>query len=587
MAVEPESEAMPRDEALDLRVEVVPGRRHTLSGVKNIVRVVMRIVTPADDAEDDRPPISVACVLDRSGSMDGTKLDFAKRACKKFVKHLKSGDTLHFITYDDKVQTIFENGDLSDAGKDALKTRIDEIRTGGTTNLHGGLERAAALLGSRADFNCQSSVIANNDGRVKRIFLFSDGHVNAGITDPHEIKRRVTTWADEGITTTSFGIGSDFDEPLMRGIAESGKGRYTFLANAQDIPRLVSKSIHDLLKLYGSEASVDIRGGAHTTVAKVYRGDDDDEGSHDPASSGLLQLGDLHNANSRMILLELDSAPHGDVMDGHTFRAAEWFLSFQRDGAPVQFSGSVDLVAVKQRAALGNEAAAVQAMFAIRRASDMELEVAHFLSHGDTVRAKDVKSQQMALLKETLEVARNAPEVDPVDIEALEAVLHRAERLAERLDKGEDLEIVRRHCVQETELNRCLSIAGFSDGRNSSPGGSGCGDGNHTLQHRLRDFDDMSDASVSPRGSANASDDESTPSRPLTPRSIDINDSPEPVAHAHPQGPSMKKMKLPKKPSTPGSIDINDCPEPVAHAHPQGPSMKKTTMPGNASCNLM
>lgn len=117
------------------------------------------------------------------------------------------------------------------------------MRPGGATNLFGGLEAAAALL--------------SDPGQLRRIVLFSDGRVNSGLTDQGQICARVAAWAEQGITTTTFGIGADFDEPLMRGIAEAGKGRYTFLATAPDIPRLVSKSIHDLLKLYGLQAKVD------------------------------------------------------------------------------------------------------------------------------------------------------------------------------------------------------------------------------------------------------------------------------------------------------------------------------------------
>lgn len=217
----------------------------------------------------------------------------------------------------------------------------------------------------------------------------------------------------------------------------------------------------------------------------------------------MLQLGDLHNANERMVLLELESAPPGDASDGHNFKAAEWLLSFQRNGAPVQFSGSVDLIAVKDRSALGKEAASVQAMFAIRRSSDFDSEIARYLSERDKRNAKEAKSRQISLLKDTLDIARNAPEIDPVDIEALEAVLRRAEVVAEQLDDGEDMEIVRRQCVQEMELNRAMSVAGFSDGCDSSDGEDGPTSQALAQQRRLRDFDDMSDASSSD-GNSNA-----------------------------------------------------------------------------------
>lgn len=492
MIEEPEAEVVPRDEADDLRVDVIPGRNRVLCGVKNVVRVLMRIRTPTEEPVSKRQPVQVACVLDRSGSMRGQKLEFAKVACAKLVKHLDPCDSLHFIIYDDKVDVVFQNGDLSEAGKDNLRARIQEVRTGGTTNLFGGLQSAATLLGAHSVGVDEKSCSTNTEGAgVRRIFLFSDGCVNAGITDPGEIRRQVALWADQGITTTTFGIGSDFDEPLMRGIAESGKGRYTFLATAQDIPRLVSKSIHDLLKLYASEVCLDVRGGAHTTVARVYGGGDEHEDNCEASlASGLLQMGDLHSANERMVLMELDSAPPGDCADGLCFNAAKWNLSFQRKGALTQFSGNIELVATQDRGALGHEAASVRANFAIRLAAELDLEVADHLAKGDHTRAKEVIARQVSQLQEALDAARNEEGIDASDIKALERVLRREQSVAERIKEGEDTEVVRRHCIQEHELNRCMSVAAWSDGVDSD-------DDTHTsaaLQRRLRDFDDLNDS---------------------------------------------------------------------------------------------
>merc|ERR1719487_2561884 len=120
-----------------------------------MVRLLLRIKTPPA-AENDggmtrppRPPIKVACVLDCSYSMDGQKLRFAKRAVLKLVKHLGENDTLHFITYADRARLVFRDGDLSEAGKEALREEVLGVRTCGSTNLFAGLEAAVAALQGR------------------------------------------------------------------------------------------------------------------------------------------------------------------------------------------------------------------------------------------------------------------------------------------------------------------------------------------------------------------------------------------------------------------------------------------------------
>jgi len=482
---EPESEAAPRAEVPQLHVEAVPGRSHVLAGTKNCVRLLMRINAPQGDSaiQQQRLPLCVACVLDRSGSMGGQKLDFAKRAVSKLVKHLGPEDTLHFITYSNQATVIFRDGDLSETGKTALQADVSRVTAGGQTNLFEGLESAVKLLGrSTAVRNPTlwqrlkkgTDVAVKGDSAVRRIFLFSDGCVNVGVRDPETIRQRVAAWAEAGITTSTFGIGTDFDEPLMKGIAEAGKGKYAYLATAQDIPKLVSKSVHNLLDLYASEASLDIVGGTHTCVSRIFRADEDEAGwggASRPAP-GLLMLGDLHHGSERMALMELDVAPPGDAMEGVEFTAAKWTLTLQRGGAPAQISGRLELRTTHSRSTLGEETMAVQAAFAIQRAADIEVEVTEHLASRDRVRAQEAKSRQMSLLQGALQVAqRDAPGSSEVEI--LARVFERAQRVADQIEDDEDddnLSLIRRHCVQETVHNRAMSVADWHSGCDSDDG---------------------------------------------------------------------------------------------------------------------
>lgn len=295
-----------------VKIRAVTGRPTALCGVKNTVRTLISIDTPPPKDDTERIPLKVAVVLDRSGSMRGEKLAYAKRAVRKLVKHLHTGDSLHFVTYDDRVNTVFTNGDLSDVGKELLYQQIDSVKVGGRTNLAGGLKRGVECL--------QEEKIRNEeeDGPcVRRVFLFSDGLVNAGVTSKSAILSQVDAYGNEGITVSTFGIGTDFDEPLMTAIAARGKGSYYFLGTMESIPRLVSKSVHSLLRLAGTEATMQIQGINGAIVSKVYDIRDEDQDTDrcnsEVSSSnkilGDVDLGDLHVDNTKQILVEFEIAP--------------------------------------------------------------------------------------------------------------------------------------------------------------------------------------------------------------------------------------------------------------------------------------
>jgi hypothetical protein len=445
---------------------------------------------------------------------------------------LSPDDTLHFITYDSTARVVFQNGDLSEAGKEDLRATIDRVQASGQTNLFKGLELAVQTLAESQAAPAAASLTSQfwpasgkqgvdeklaSDGIVRRIFLFSDGNVNQGVTDPQQICRQVARWADAGITTGSFGIGLDFDEALMRGIAESGQGRYKFLATARDIPKVVSKSVHDLLDLYASEVKLDLRGSEHTIVSRVYGRDAEEDGETGDAP-GLMNIGDLHNSNERLVLAELEVGPPGGTVEGTFFTAAEWVITGQRNGAPMQLSGEIKLQATRDRTILGNEASKVHTAFAIRRAADMDLEVADFLSREDRQRAKDVKSRQLALLREALEAAQTDAGAVPGDTEMLSIIIDRAQSVADQLDdEREDFEMVRRQCVQECELNRAMSCASFGDRSNSSASGGDIANLRDVDGSCLSAISSISSRSRSPRGSSPTSSQGSrTP--PLSPR---------------------------------------------------------------------
>ncbi|CAG9461294.1 unnamed protein product [Pedinophyceae sp. YPF-701] len=90
-----------------------------------------------DDAK--RAPVSLSCVLDKSGSMAGSKLQLVKRTCEFMTTQLGNTDKLGVVQYDSTVQELLPLSKTCDQFKDAANDAIKRMRDGSCTNLSGGL----------------------------------------------------------------------------------------------------------------------------------------------------------------------------------------------------------------------------------------------------------------------------------------------------------------------------------------------------------------------------------------------------------------------------------------------------------------
>ena len=172
------------------------------------VQIKLKVLNISDSIEATPvPPFEMTIVLDRSGSMSGSKIANCKNSIKNIIKNLKADDKLNVVIYDDESQILIEKGDSSN--KQELLDRVSSIEVGGLTNLYSGLSSGIKV-----------SQNSNNVIKNKRIFLFSDGLVNRGITDHEKIQELVRS---SEILTSSFGVGTDYDSVLMENIAKGKK----------------------------------------------------------------------------------------------------------------------------------------------------------------------------------------------------------------------------------------------------------------------------------------------------------------------------------------------------------------------------
>ncbi|MGV8118245.1 MAG: Sir2 family NAD-dependent protein deacetylase [Candidatus Xenobiia bacterium LiM19] len=273
---------------------------HQLESDETVSHIYVRVKITAPIIEmQKRRALNLGLILDRSGSMEGDKIAFCRHASKFIVSQLSSEDIFSLVVFDDRAEVIYPAQHVTD--KEHLKTLIDKISARGTTNLSGGW-----LASSR-------EVLKNIDReKIHRIILLTDGKANQGVTDCASLLGIAGNLTEKGISTTSIGFGLGFQEDLLKGIADAGRGNFYFIDSPEKAPRTFSEELSGLLILFAQNLILTINPSEHVEFVgirndfqTVYRG-----------KEVQVDLGDISAGDERTLIIEFvtpASIPGGEA----------------------------------------------------------------------------------------------------------------------------------------------------------------------------------------------------------------------------------------------------------------------------------
>ncbi len=211
-------------------------------------------------AAQERPPLDLAVVLDRSGSMSGDKILAVKQAALDLLKELKPMDRLTLISYSDDVTVHVERLTMDGAGADTVRAQVLPIQPDGGTALGPGLIRGVELL----------TQAKRPERELAHLMLFSDGQANIGEQSPEALGMRAAESFKRGTSVSTLGVGLDYNEDLMTRIADQGGGRYHFIKSADEVARVLADELAGLVSTAASGIQLELRPAPGVTVARVF-----------------------------------------------------------------------------------------------------------------------------------------------------------------------------------------------------------------------------------------------------------------------------------------------------------------------------
>jgi Ca-activated chloride channel family protein len=199
-------------------------------------------------------PANIALVLDRSGSMDGEKMNSLKEAVGYVVDRLADSDLVSITIFDDQVETLVPSQRVEN--RDEIKAKLSRVITRGGTQISDGL--STGLAEAKKGFG---------PDRISRVLLLTDGQT---WDDEDACLRLADEAGKQGVAITSIGIGDEWNEKLLLQIAERSHGNSHWIQNPIAIVDAFRQEVEGMQAIAATNLTITGRMSTGVRPVKVY-----------------------------------------------------------------------------------------------------------------------------------------------------------------------------------------------------------------------------------------------------------------------------------------------------------------------------
>lgn len=245
---------------------------------------VMLELQGGEAAQAAAPTVSLSLVIDKSGSMQGSKHQNALGAAVTAVQRLKDGDRASVVAFDTKTEIVVPLTTINASSKESIVRAIRGIQLGGDTCISCGIDEGLRQLRSAGQ---------PSSATVERMLLLSDGEPTAGVRDVQGFGSIASRALGQGIAITTVGVDVSYNEKVMTAIAVGSNGRHYFVENDRDLVKVFEAEAQTLAQTVATNAVAELDLAPGVELVQVFDRTFTRSGSRVTVPIGSLAKGEL------------------------------------------------------------------------------------------------------------------------------------------------------------------------------------------------------------------------------------------------------------------------------------------------------
>jgi Ca-activated chloride channel family protein len=195
------------------------------SGTKIEEILPVKIIGGDPPKKEKKSRLSLILIIDKSGSMLGKKMLFAKKASIELIKQLKPNDNFGIVAFDTSPYTIVELKSNEEAKKEIIR-KLSMLNADGGTDIFPAMDTAYRQ-------------IRQKNSKVNHVILLSDGNTKSIY---YHYNKMITKFQQAHITVSTIALGTWLvNTKLLEDIAKKTKGQFYQISDIIRLPRLIIK----------------------------------------------------------------------------------------------------------------------------------------------------------------------------------------------------------------------------------------------------------------------------------------------------------------------------------------------------------